>query len=50
MAVARRIVGTEEDARDVLQEAYTSAFKALPRFEGQAKLSGKEENRNDGQA
>lgn len=39
LAVARRIVGSEEDARDVLQEAYTSAFKALPRFEGQAKLS-----------
>ncbi len=39
LAVARRIVGSEEDARDVLQEAYTSAFKALGRFEGQAKLS-----------
>lgn len=39
LAVARRIVGSDEDARDVLQEAYTSAFKALPRFEGQAKLS-----------
>ena len=39
LAVARRIVGSEEDARDVLQEAYTSAFRALPRFEGQAKLS-----------
>lgn len=39
LAVARRIVVSEEDARDVLQEAYTSAFKALPKFEGQAKLS-----------
>lgn len=39
LAVARRIVGSDEDARDVLQEAYTSAFKALGRFEGQAKLS-----------
>ncbi len=39
LAVARRIVGSEEDARDVLQEAYTSAFRALGRFEGQAKLS-----------
>jgi len=39
LAVARRIVASDEDARDVLQEAYTSAFKALPRFEGQSKLS-----------
>ncbi len=38
-AVARRIVGTDDDARDVLQEAFTSAFKALPRFAGQSRLS-----------
>lgn len=39
LAVARRIVGSEEDARDVLQDAYASAFRALGRFEGQARLS-----------
>ncbi len=39
LAVARRIVGSDEDARDVLQEAYASAFKAIGRFEGNAKLS-----------
>jgi RNA polymerase sigma-70 factor, ECF subfamily len=39
LAVARRIVGSEEDARDVLQEAYTSAFKSIGRFEGTAKVS-----------
>ena len=39
LAVARRILSSEEDARDALQEAYTSAFKALPRFEGQSRLS-----------
>lgn len=39
LAVARRIVGSEEDARDVLQDAYASAFKAIGRFEGNAKLS-----------
>ena len=37
--MARRILGTEEDARDALQEAFISAFKALPRFAGQARLS-----------
>ncbi len=39
LAVARRIVGSEEDARDVVQEAFISAFKALDRFEGNARLS-----------
>ena len=39
LAVARRIVGSDEDARDVLQEAYASAFKSIGRFEGNAKLS-----------
>ena len=39
LAVARRIVGTDEEARDVLQEAYLSAFKALDRFEANARLS-----------
>lgn len=39
LAVARRIVGSEEDARDVLQESYASAFKSIGRFAGNAKLS-----------
>lgn len=39
LAVARRIVGTEEDARDVVQDAFMNAFKSLDRFEGNSKLS-----------
>jgi RNA polymerase sigma-70 factor (ECF subfamily) len=39
LAVARRIVGTEEDARDVVQDAFMNAFRSLARFEGNAKLS-----------
>lgn len=39
LAVARRIVGNEEDARDVVQDAFMNAFRSLDRFEGNAKLS-----------
>lgn len=39
LAVARRLLPTEEDARDVVQEAFLSAFRNLPRFEGGSKLS-----------
>jgi len=39
LAVARRIVGTEEDARDVVQDAFLNAFRSLDRFEGNSKLS-----------
>jgi RNA polymerase sigma-70 factor (ECF subfamily) len=39
LAVARRFVRTEDDARDVLQAAYLSAFRAMPAFEGQAQLA-----------
>jgi RNA polymerase sigma-70 factor (ECF subfamily) len=39
LAVARRIVGSEEDARDVVQDAFMNAFRSLNRFEGNAKLS-----------
>jgi RNA polymerase sigma-70 factor (ECF subfamily) len=39
LAVARRICGNEEDARDALQSAYLSAFRAVQRFEGTCQLS-----------
>jgi RNA polymerase sigma-70 factor, ECF subfamily len=39
LVVARRYVRNEEDARDVLQSAYLSAFRALAQFEGSAQLS-----------
>ena len=38
-AVARRICANEEDARDALQSAYLSAFRALSGFEGSCQLS-----------
>ncbi len=38
LAVARRILRSEEDAHDALQEAFLSAFRALPRFDGRARL------------
>ncbi len=39
LAVTRRILPVEEDARDAVQDAFLFAFRSLPRFEGQAKLS-----------
>ncbi len=39
LAVARRFVRNEEDARDVVQSAYLSAFRALDEFEGACQLS-----------
>jgi RNA polymerase sigma-70 factor (ECF subfamily) len=39
LAVARRILGSDEDARDTVQDAFLNAFKSLDRFEGNAKLS-----------
>src|SRR6266545_3024289 len=39
LAVARRITRNDEDARDVVQSAYLSAFRALPDFEGNCQLS-----------
>jgi RNA polymerase sigma-70 factor (ECF subfamily) len=39
LAVARRICGNEEDARDVLQTAYLSAFRSLDGFAGSCQLS-----------
>jgi RNA polymerase sigma-70 factor (ECF subfamily) len=39
LAVARRMLRSEEDARDALQEAFLQAFRAVDRFEGGARLS-----------
>lgn len=39
MAVATRILGREDDARDALQDAMIAAVKGIDRFEGQSKLS-----------
>ena len=38
-AVARRIVGNEEEARDVIQDAFLNAFRSLKSFHGDARLS-----------
>lgn len=38
-ALAYRTLGREEDARDVTQETFLRAFRALPRFKGEAKFS-----------
>jgi RNA polymerase sigma-70 factor (ECF subfamily) len=39
LAVARRFLRNEEDARDAVQDAFLSAFRSIGRFEGQARLS-----------
>ena len=39
LAVARRFLPVEDDARDAVQDAFVSAFRGLPSFEGQAQLS-----------
>jgi len=39
LSVARRILRNEEDARDAVQEGFMSAFRALPDFNGQSRLS-----------
>ncbi len=39
LAVAKRFFPEEEDARDVVQEAFISAFRAIASFDGRAKLS-----------
>ena len=38
-ALAYRTLGREEDARDVTQETFLRAFRALPGFKGNAKFS-----------
>src|SRR3954451_2549725 len=37
--LAYRLTGNEEDARDVVQDAYLRAFKGLRRFRGDAQFS-----------
>jgi len=39
LATARRILVSEVDARDAVQDAFLSAFKSIERFAGSAKLS-----------
>ena len=39
LAVARRMLRNEEDAKDAVQQAFLSAFRALPNFNGQSQLS-----------
>jgi len=39
LAVARRMLRNDEDARDVVQEGFISAFRAIPNFNGQCRLS-----------
>jgi RNA polymerase sigma-70 factor (ECF subfamily) len=38
-ALAYRTIGREDDARDVCQETFLRAYRALPGFRGQAKFS-----------
>lgn len=39
LAVTRRLLRNEEDARDAVQEAFLSAFRAMESFQGEASLS-----------
>ncbi len=39
LAVTRRMLRSEEDARDAVQDAFISAFRALDGFEGGSRLS-----------
>ena len=38
-ALAYRVIGREEDARDVCQETFLRAFRGISKFRGQAKFS-----------
>ena len=38
-ALAYRVIGRDEDARDICQEAFLRAYRALPGFKRQAKFS-----------
>lgn len=39
LAVARRLLGDGEDARDAVQDAFAAAFRAIGSFAGEARLS-----------
>ena len=39
LSVARRMLRDDEDARDVVQQGFLSAFKALPHFNGRSRIS-----------
>jgi RNA polymerase sigma-70 factor (ECF subfamily) len=39
LAVARRLLRSEDEARDALQDAFLQAFRAIGRFQGEARLS-----------
>lgn len=39
MAVARQMLGEEQDAQDAVQEGYLNAFRSIDRFDGRAALS-----------
>lgn len=39
LAVAKRLLRNEDDAQDAVQDAFLSAFRALPGFAGDARLS-----------
>jgi RNA polymerase sigma-70 factor (ECF subfamily) len=39
LAVAGRLLGNDEDARDAVQDAFLSCLKAVDKFEGSARLS-----------
>ena len=39
LAVARRLLRSDDDAADAVQEAFVSAFRAINSFEGGARLS-----------
>jgi RNA polymerase sigma-70 factor (ECF subfamily) len=39
LSVARRLLRNEEDAQDAVQQAFMAAFRALPEFNGQSRLT-----------
>jgi len=39
LSVARRFLGSEEDARDAVQDAFAAAFESIGRFNGESMLS-----------